>query len=159
MLSNTPVARIVFLLILCLGLSSCASTRKMLNFDTATLLSISASADVNPNSNGRASPVVVRVFALKDQRQFKQQDFLALYENAAERLGDDLANTIKLKEFAPNEARKELITLTDDIRYVGIMVEYIRYEDANTTIVLPIIPNKTNKFRLDLNRLGIELDD
>jgi type VI secretion system protein VasD len=159
MLSNAPVARIVFLLILCLGLSSCASTRKMLNFDTATLLSINASADVNPNSNGRASPVVVRVFALKDQRQFKQQDFLALYENAEERLGDDLADVIKLKEFAPNEARKELITLTDDIRYIGIMVEYIRYEDATTTMVLPIIANKTNKFRLDLHRLGIELDD
>lgn len=134
-----------------IALSACQTTRRTLNFDTSAYIEFQALNSVNPDSDNRASPVVVRMFKLADARQFRREDFLNLYENAEQRLGNDLLDTIVLKELAPGETRIEAIALTPETKYIGLLAEFVQYEDAKAIMVLPITDHKKNKFEVKLH--------
>ncbi|WP_319024744.1 type VI secretion system lipoprotein TssJ [Microbulbifer hainanensis] len=142
--------------VLALLVSSCQTTRRTLNLDTSVALAVDIKNDVNPDSDGRASPVVVRVFMLADDRQFAREDFLNLYENAQSRLGKDLINTVVLKEFAPGEQRVETLDLTPEVKYIGLLAEFVRYQEADALMVLPITDHKENEYQVALSgtRIG-----
>lgn len=152
-------ALIIVIALLITSISGCTQVRKKLEFETKAQIDFTAANDINPNTEGRPSPVVVKLFKLADSRQFKQQDFLALYENAKERLGVDLLEAVNLKEFAPNEHRTEQLKLTPDVKYIGILVEYSRYKEAQATMVLPIESYKANAYRVKLSHLNVRLQD
>ena len=90
--------KLVMVALLAMAISACQTTRRTLNFDTSVALDVDIEQNVNPDSDGRASPVVLRVFMLADDRQFSREEFLNLYENAESRLGKDLIDTVILKE-------------------------------------------------------------
>lgn len=140
-------------------LGGCLQVRKKLDLETKAEIDFFAASDVNPNTEGRPSPVVVKLFKLADSRQFKQQDFLALYENAKERLGVDLLEAVKLKEFAPNEQRIEKFKLNPDVKYIGILAEFSRYKEANATMVIPVESYKTNSYRIKISHLNVRLQE
>ncbi len=48
-------------------------------------------SDVNPDAEGRASPVVVRVYQLKEEGAFNSADFFALFDKEQETLGAEPA--------------------------------------------------------------------
>lgn len=134
------------------ALAACQTTRRTLNFDTSAYIEFKALNNVNPDSDHRPSPVVVRMFKLADARQFRREDFLNLYENAEQRLGNDLLDTIVLKELAPDETRIESIALTPETKYIGLLAEFVQYEDAKAIMVLPITDHKKNKFEVTLHK-------
>ncbi|MBX2858042.1 MAG: type VI secretion system lipoprotein TssJ [Cellvibrionaceae bacterium] len=129
----------------------CQPTRRVLNFDTSVELQFSTSNMVNPDRDGRASPVIVRVYKLADERQFSREDFLNLYEDADNRLGKDLLGTVVLKELAPGESRKERIELEPKVKYVGLLAEFIRYQDAQSIQLVSIVDHKTTKVSVSLS--------
>ena len=139
-------------------LSACQATRRALDFDTAAKLTITAAADVNPDSGDRPSPIVITVYALTDNRQFEREDFLSLYENAATRLGSDLVRTVRLRELAPGESRSEVIELEPNVRYIGLLAEYSRYDQAQAMLILPIVTNKTNSYSVLAEQLRLITD-
>jgi type VI secretion system VasD/TssJ family lipoprotein len=49
-------------------------------------LKLTASDQLNPDLNGRPSPIVVRLFELKHPVTFENADFFSLYERAKESL-------------------------------------------------------------------------
>nr|WP_284500218.1 type VI secretion system lipoprotein TssJ [Microbulbifer sp. GX H0434] len=136
--------------LLVLTVAACQATRRTLNFDTSVELAVDIEQDVNPDSDGRASPVVVRVFMLADDRQFSREDFLNLYENAESRLGKDLIDTVVLKEFAPGEQRLETLQLSPEVRYIGLLAEFVRYQDADALMLLPITDHTDNEYQITL---------
>ncbi|MFA0789629.1 type VI secretion system lipoprotein TssJ [Microbulbifer echini] len=142
--------------ILVVSLAACQTTRRTLNLDTTVELSVEIREDVNPDDDGRASPVVVRVFMLADDRQFAREDFLNLYENAESRLGKDLLDTVILKEFAPGEQRVEELPLSPDVKYIGLLAEFVQYQQADALMVLPITDHKKNTYQVALadTRIG-----
>lgn len=154
--SIKKLAYITLLGILVASLAACQTTRRTLNLDTSVQLSIKIREDVNPDDDGRASPIVVRVFMLADDRQFAREDFLNLYESAESRLGKDLLDTVILKEFAPGEQRMEELRLTPDVKYIGLLAEFVQYQQADALLVLPITGHKKNEFRVALadTRIG-----
>jgi len=104
-----------------LVLSACASHGS--NERVATRTSLSASWDVNPDINGRPSPVVVRIFQLHGDAEFWNADFFALYKREKESLG---ASLIAIQEFElrPGEHLDTRILLARDARYVGAIAAY-----------------------------------
>jgi type VI secretion system protein VasD len=54
-------------------------------------------SDVNPDRNGRASPVVVRVYELKSLAAFNSADFFSIYDKESETLGPDLNGKEELR--------------------------------------------------------------
>lgn len=141
---------------LVVSVAACQTTRRTLNFDTSVELTVDSRGDVNPDDDGRASPVVVRVFMLADDRQFAREDFLNLYENAESRLGKDLIDTVILKEFAPGEERVEMLHLSPEVRYIGLLAEFVQYQRADALMLLPVTDHKKNEHRVTLagTRIG-----
>ena len=152
-------ARIVLTLFLILTVASCSTTRKALNLDTSLDLVVRASKDINPNSDGHAAPIVLQVIKLRDARQFKNEDFLNLFEDPKGRLGNDLIEITKLKELAPGEKREEKISLTPDVKFVGILGEFIQYDKAKAKVVIPIEAYSTNNADLRVEKLNLRLEE
>ncbi|MBB5211403.1 type VI secretion system lipoprotein TssJ [Microbulbifer hydrolyticus] len=142
--------KLVLIAALAITVAACQTTRRTLNFDTSVTLDIDIEHNVNPDSDGRASPVVVRVFMLADDRQFSREEFLNLYENAESRLGKDLLDTVILKEFAPGEQRVEELSLTPEVRYIGLLAEFVQYRRAEALMLLPITEYKKNTYGITL---------
>lgn|GEM_PF-986084 len=155
-MSINAIPRLLLVGFLVLAVAACQTTRRTLNFDTSVELAVDTRDNVNPDNDGRASPVVVRVFMLADDRQFSREDFLNLYENAESRLGKDLIDTVVLKEFAPGEQRIEALPLKPEVRYVGLLAEFVRYQAADALMLLPITDHKKNEYRVTLadTRIG-----
>jgi type VI secretion system protein VasD len=118
--SLKSVARI-WLVPAALVLSACASHAA--NERVATRTALSASKDVNPDINGRPSPVVVRIFQLHGDAEFSNAEFFALYTHEKETLG---ASFIAIQEFElrPGEHLDTRIPLAKDARYVGAIAAY-----------------------------------
>ncbi|MBN8429887.1 type VI secretion system lipoprotein TssJ [Microbulbifer salipaludis] len=147
---SKKIVQLLVVIALVMGLVACQTTRRTLNLDTSIALAVEIENDVNPDSDGRSSPVVVRVFMLADDRQFSREDFLNLYENAESRLGKDLIDTVVLKEFAPGEQRVEQLALTPEVRYIGLLAEFVQYQDADALMLLPIIDHRKNEYAITL---------
>ncbi|SEA23327.1 type VI secretion system lipoprotein TssJ [Microbulbifer marinus] len=144
------IYQLLLIITLVVTVAACQTTRRTLNFETSVELALDIENDVNPDNDGRASPIVVRVFMLADDRQFSREDFLNLYENAESRLGKDLIDTVILKEFAPGERRIEKLQLTPEVRYIGLLAEFVQYQKADALMLLPITEHKENEYEVTL---------
>ena len=153
------MATLACTLILLVGLSACGTTRKVLNLETTAELKLVASQDVNPTPDGRAAPIVIQVIKLRDARQFRQEDFLNLYEDPQGRLGNDLIEITRLKELAPGESRVETFSLTPEVKFIGILGEFIQYEEADAKAVIPIPAHASNDVRVRIEKLNIDVTD
>lgn len=151
------IAGCVLLALALVSVSGCQSARKALNMDTSMVVRLTATDAVNPDSDGRPSPVVLHVFQLADDRQFSREDFLSLYEGAAARLGKDLIDSVALKEVTPGETRSETLPLTPEVKYIGLMAEFIQYRDAEALLVVPVLEHNQTvvSVSLDDNRIAI----
>lgn len=147
--------RLLTLAAVFIAVAGCQATRETLNFDTTANLNFYAGESINPDQDNRASPLVIRVFKLADARQFGREDFLNLYEDAENRLGKDLLDTVILKEIAPGELRKEHFELTPDVKYIGLLAEFINYQNADAITIIPVQAHKEND--IDLQIKGIKL--
>ncbi|MBL4868887.1 MAG: type VI secretion system lipoprotein TssJ [Pseudomonadales bacterium] len=150
-----------FLLISLVALSGvgCSTMGKVFNVDTKMLLNFEVWPDVNPDSAGRASPVVVSIFELEDARQFSQEDFIHLYEDPKRYLGKDLIKRRRLKEFTPGYDRKTEFVVDPKTRFIGLLAEFSQYDKSQGRIVFEIKPHKKTKLNLRLSNLTIEQSD
>jgi type VI secretion system protein VasD len=90
---------------------------------TKSAMTLAASADTNPDSNGRPSPVVIRVYQLKTDAAFKGAEFFALYDDDQKVLGPEL---ITRDEFvlAPSEKKTIDVAVSKDTRFVGAVAAF-----------------------------------
>jgi len=140
-------------------ITACAYTREKLDLTTSVELELKVSSTVNPDSDGRTSPVVLNLLYLKDNRQFEQEDFIALLESPEDRLGKDLIEKIRLKEFIPSEVREITYVLPEGVNYVGVIAEFIQYQDAQGKLILPIEGHSSNEFRVSVDKDSISIID
>lgn len=84
---------------------------------------MAAAADVNPDSTGRASPVVVRVYYLLGDSTFKTLDFDALYDRADASLGKDLLGRYE-QVMRPGQSVQQKVDVPVGTRAVGAVVAY-----------------------------------
>lgn len=138
-------------------LNGCAYTREKLDLETSALLKFRVSETVNPDSNGRPSPVVLNLFFLTDNRQFEQEDIISLLQDADDRLGKDMIDKVRLKEFIPGEIREKKLKLSKKVKYIGVLAEYVQYEDAQAKLLLPIEAHTKNRYFLNVDKLALSL--
>jgi type VI secretion system protein VasD len=82
-----------------------------------------ASANVNPDASGRASPIVIRLFQLRNDGEFAAADFFALYGKEKETLA---ATLISREEYvlAPGESRTIELSLDPQARAIGALAAF-----------------------------------
>jgi type VI secretion system protein VasD len=86
-------------------------------------ISLGASESVNPNIEGRSSPVVVRLFELSNDARFMAADYFELMRQDGALLGEELLTS---EEFIllPGEVRLVRKRAADNSKFLGVIAGY-----------------------------------
>lgn len=120
------------------------------------IIEVEASKELNPDSNGRPSPVVVRLYQLKSADAFNSALFDDLYYDGDEILGADL---ITVREINVFPGTKELLPKEDtalDAQYLGILAAYRDIDNAIWREAVATPNNKTVNIHLTLGQISIK---
>jgi type VI secretion system protein VasD len=117
---------------------------------------ISASADVNPNSEGRPSPVHVRIFQLKEDGAFMSADFWSLVDKEQEILGDSLVQRLE-EDLAPGEQKEFELKIAPEARVLAVMAEFADYRNAQWRVIAQT-PNKSLLDMVKKDRVSIQIE-
>jgi type VI secretion system protein VasD len=125
----------------------------------ATLV-IAAQPAVNPDSSGRPSPVVVRIYQLKADSAFSGATFFTLFDDERKVLGPDLIARDEY-ELVPGEHRTVEIAAPADMRFLGALAAFHDVRNSSWRAVLPVPRNGLGNSRVDVlatqTTLSIEL--
>jgi type VI secretion system protein VasD len=121
----------------------------------ATKVQIMAGADINPDGDGRASPVVVRLFQLRTDAEFAGARYFPLYDHEKDVLGQSL---IARDEFpmAPGAKLEQDLPVSPDTRFFGVTVGF--RDPAAQWRAVVAVPPKSIKRILKEQRVTIRLD-
>jgi type VI secretion system protein VasD len=123
---------------------------------TTLTLEVTGAADMNPDARGRASPLMVRVYALKTPGPFQSADFFSLYDKDSATLGAELVKREEL-QLAPGEKKTLQFTLPPDVKSVGVMAAYRDLERARWRDLQPLEVGQPNTFKLNLGARQVSL--
>lgn len=112
-------------------------------------LAVASQPNVNPDSSGRPSPVVVKMYELRGDLAFKQNDFYTLFHEPVKALGSDLIAADELI-FIPSEARVVSYEPMPATHFVGVVVGFRQIERAQWRAIIPVDPEKKNTVRIEL---------
>ena len=142
-------ALVLILAVAALGLlAGCPKTVKSL-MSTSMEARLVASASLNPDPSGRASPLVVRLYELKDRQAFVRADFFDLWDNEAATLGADLVTRDEI-QLEPGQQRKVERRLDDATHYLGVVAAFRDLDNADWRSVAEIRQNHGNDFSIGL---------
>lgn len=143
-MKNIIVMRVMLSTVLLIALSACSTMNTkiggLLNLDTDLDLTFKADADINPDENNLPSPLFIRMYELKSDKQFKKADFIDIYERDKEVLGSDMIGKQRLKRLIPGETREKDFVLDPQTRFVGLYAEFQKYRNSSFKIIIPIEP-------------------
>ena len=97
-------------------------------------MTITATADVNPASDGRPSPIVLRVYQLKDRTRFLNSDFFPLFDSEQQSLGGDLLSREEF-ELTPGESHKLDYSVLSDTKYLAVLAAYRDIRNSQWRVV------------------------
>jgi type VI secretion system protein VasD len=123
---------------------------------TIVWASLETQKDVNPDSRGRSSPVVIKFFELKSLAAFNSADFFSIFERDRETLGAEL---IAREEFQlmPEQKQRFERQLQPETNYIGVVAAFRELERAQWRAAVPVPPNQTTALivRLQDNHVSI----
>lgn len=102
---------------------------------------VTIGSDVNPDRNGRASPVVVRVYELKSLAAFNSADFFSIYDKESETLGGDLNGKEELR-LKPGETVLINHPLKPDTKFVAALAAFRDLDKSRWRSALEVPPKK-----------------
>ncbi len=117
---------------------------------------LAASYGVNPDPNGRPSPLVVRLYELRERDAFDSADFFTLYEQDVIRLETDIVVRDEF-ELKPGERREILRELHPQTRFLGALAAYRDLDMAEWRAVVEVRLGKKNAFAFRFDRLRAEI--
>lgn len=124
---------------------------------TPTKASLVVAGDVNPDSSGRPSPVVVRLYQLKEEGSFDDAAFFALFDKEQETLGPSLVSREEY-ELKPGETRSLDLKIPPEAHYLAAAAGYRDINNAKWKTVLPAgAGEKVKKVTLNVGKSEIAL--
>ncbi len=88
-----------------------------------TRLNIRTAEYLNPDNRGKASPIVLSVYELKDQKRFAQLSYRELTTNPNNTLKTSLID-IHTIEIRPNIHQELTLYINKNTRYLGVIAGY-----------------------------------
>lgn len=152
------IRKFIVLLYVILALSSCGFFKKNKPppppEPTRVVLEFEAAGDINPTSEGRPSPLYIRIYQLESYSIFRNADFFSLYDNDHQVLGKDLVG--KQEVFLqPNEKRTVYFEPGENTRMIGLLGMFIDYQNTQWKAATGVQVNKTSVINVYVNRTGI----
>lgn len=125
-----------FCVVLVVFLQGCSSTGRK-ELPVPIQFSLNATEAVNPSISGRPSPVVVRVYELRNSTGFQASSFFALFKDEQSVLGDEL---VSRQEYVLKPGETRLVRRKADLstRFIGVVAGYRDIESSVWRAVVPI---------------------
>ncbi|MCE9821545.1 type VI secretion system lipoprotein TssJ [Vibrio alginolyticus] len=140
------------LLLISMALFGCSAANLVV--DPYSDLEIAGSHNINPDSNGRPSPVVVYVFELTSNTIFESQDFFSIYEESEKVLGPDLVNKYEVS-LTPGQKETYQASMSPKTEYLGIVVAFRDIENSNWRQVIKVDKTGYNTYQVLLEDLSL----
>jgi type VI secretion system protein VasD len=160
LLNNSTIKQWLILLCAILLLSGCGMFKKKKEppppppEPTRVVLEFEATANINPNAEGRPSPLGVRIYQLASYPIFGRADFFSLYDNDAQVLGREL---LKKQEIVlrPGEKRTVYFATEPGAHTVGLLGTFKDYAAVQWKAAAGVRENKTTVINVIVSRTGI----
>jgi type VI secretion system protein VasD len=123
---------------------------------TRVIIEFEATGDINPNPEGRPSPLYLRIYQLKAYAVFEGADFFSLYDRDEEIMARDLVGKEEIL-LKPNEKRTVFYEVADDTGAIGLLGLFMDYENARWKAVAGVQPNKTTVIRTHVSQAGLTI--
>nr|WP_321241334.1 type VI secretion system lipoprotein TssJ [uncultured Tolumonas sp.] len=131
-------------------LAACSSTPDPTLLD----LTLTASADLNPDLTNRPSPMVIKLVELKSHTAFENADYFALSANTKNVLGPDYVAE-EVMPVRPGEIKKFKLRLHSESRFIGVLAEYRALDNAVWRYVIQPKKEDFSDIRLALTQEAI----
>ena len=117
---------------------------------TVMKIKFEASEHLNPDIEGRASPLVARLYELKSADVFNNAEFFALYDDDKNILGDDIQYREDI-ELKPGEKRALTLETQPETRFIAVFAAFRDMEAAQwrTSVALPLNETTPVSIRFD----------
>lgn len=136
--------------LICL-VAGCASAPK----PAKVSLNLVASNSVNPDLEGRPSPVVVQIYRIRAADAFNNARFFELYDDAEQVLGQDLVGVTEI-EMSPDSNRTLSVEgMTADTRYIGVLAAYRDIDEARWRSIVETPSGEKLDFQVALDALSV----
>jgi type VI secretion system protein VasD len=123
---------------------------------TRVVLEFEAAGDINPNAEGRASPLVLRIYQLKSYPVFKNADFFSLYDKEDQVLARELVSKQEIL-LKPNEKRTVFFEAAADTQTIGVLGLFMNYERTQWKAAAGVQPNKTSVIHIYIGGAGLTI--
>ena len=123
---------------------------------TIARFQIVADANVNPDSKGRATPVVVRYYVLANPAAFEGADFFSLFDGDEKVLGATLVAREELT-LRPGQTASTDIKPQAEAKAVAV---FVAFRDVNKSVwraTAVLAPNKTNIYNVRVQKDRVSL--
>jgi type VI secretion system protein VasD len=120
-------------------------------------ITVAASPLINPDLDGRPSPVVVRFYQLGSEEAFKQADFTQLYESDEKTLGKSLLG--KLDTILPPGGIQvfSIAKVNPETTFIGVVVGFRKFDGAKWRADYAMQGKSETKIRCNISHLAVEL--
>jgi type VI secretion system protein VasD len=124
---------------------------------TIVELTVVGGPELNPNAQGRASPVVVRIFDLAATHSFEASDYESLFERPGDELKHDAAAQ---DEFVlrPGDIQQHDRNLQPQVRALGVAAAFRDLEHAQWRLTIPVKPGRRNFLLVHLDHDTIRVE-
>ena|SRR5690554_3185183 len=148
---NTRFLASGIVLTICVAmLAGCASTPKPENIG----IQISATSDVNPDLQGRPSPVILHVIELNSEEQFNRLDYMSLTQPSGAALGQDLLGKTRLI-LSPGDSKQLPLELHAQTSFIGLVAGFRDIDNAIWRTTVPVVQGKTKGVNVALAKQSI----
>jgi type VI secretion system protein VasD len=131
-------------------LGACAGAPKKEKLD----LSITATADVNPDMQGRPSPVILHILELNSVEQFNGLGYVALTQPSGAALGAALLGS-KQEILQPGASRPLTLELNPQTTAIGLVAGYRDIDNATWRTSIPVVQGESKLLSITLNQQQI----
>ena len=153
--TNKPLVHIVIVSLLSVAmvglLSACAGgppKREPLG------IQITTTADVNPDMQGRPSPIILHIMELTSTEQFNRLDYMGLTQPSGAALGPELLSKNQMV-LQPGEAKSLPMELNPMTSAIGLVAGYRDIDNAAWRKVVPVTQGETKSISITLEQTQI----
>jgi type VI secretion system protein VasD len=119
--------------------------------------SIEATAQLNPSVNKRPSPLVLRLYELKNATAFNSADFVALYERDKAELAADIVSREEII-LQPGETRPVAAkTLALEVKFIAVMGAFRDLERSQWRSVAAVLPGQKQRIVIRADGLAVSV--
>lgn len=147
-----------FAVLFCLGCASEPPAPPPPPPPTLVELNIVSDKTSNPDANNQASPVLLRIYELKDKSNFANADFFAVFNKEQATLAGDLLHKQEMF-FKPDDKAELKIEPDPQTKLIGVFAAFRNLDNAQWRAMGVLNPHKTNVLQLNISGNALKLTE